>query len=240
MKKILLFAYLTILVMQNTAANDNGARSIYPDNQGLPGSVPSVLQSFTDYVHEAEVPLPDNYSDYENLSLAVMLYDVETGEILNADRQKLTAEIQGDEDAPDFDDQALALVLHLRSGKKIAYQLDEQPVVTFDDNNIVIETLKSAIRYNATDALKFTYINTEDSGIENVEMPDYFISVVENTILARGLEPGTEMSVYSTAGLLMASRTVDLNGEASVLLPDLKSKVYLVKTSVITFKIVMK
>ena len=65
------------------------ARFIYPNCNGLEGSVPSMLEACKDYVYTANVSAKFNCDDYGKLQLTVMLYDAATNTIVNADRVAL-------------------------------------------------------------------------------------------------------------------------------------------------------
>lgn len=62
------------------------ARFIYPNCDGLEGSVPSTLEACKDYAYAANVSANFNCDDYGKLQLTVMLYDAATNTIVNADR----------------------------------------------------------------------------------------------------------------------------------------------------------
>lgn len=62
------------------------ARFIYPNCDGLEGSVPSTLEACKDYAYVANVSANFNCDDYGKLQLTVMLYDAATNTIVNADR----------------------------------------------------------------------------------------------------------------------------------------------------------
>lgn len=65
------------------------ARFIYPNCNGLEGSVPSTLEACKDYAYVANVSANFNCDDYGKLQLTVMLYDAATNTIVNADRMAL-------------------------------------------------------------------------------------------------------------------------------------------------------
>lgn len=65
------------------------ARFIYPNCNGLEGSVPTTLKACKDYAYVANVSANFNCDDYGKLQLTVMLYDAATNTIVNADRMPL-------------------------------------------------------------------------------------------------------------------------------------------------------
>jgi len=67
------------------------ARAIYPNLYGNAGSIPSQIQKSTDYDSEYRFTVdPTTISDISNLSLATLLIDAYTGNVVNADIAKLS------------------------------------------------------------------------------------------------------------------------------------------------------
>ena len=55
-----------------------------------------------------------------------------------------------------------ALLLHSKFGN-ITIMLDEQPVITFGANELVVKTHMNVVRYPASEVLKFTYVDANSS-----------------------------------------------------------------------------
>lgn len=62
--------------------------------------------------------------------------------------------------------EACALIIHLSSGKQLVCLLDERPVVTFTDEEVVLTTHMHEVRYQSVDVQKFTYTNVVVDGIQ--------------------------------------------------------------------------
>lgn len=130
-----------------------------------------------------------------------------------------------------------ALKLHLASGKQVVCLLEERPVVTFTNDEVVITTHMHEVRYQSTDVLKFTYINVEEDGIHSPQFDQELIRLDGNNLSLYGLAFDSPVSVYTADGVLVASVKADKRGTVSVVLPEQSGKVYVVKTSVANFKI---
>lgn len=131
-----------------------------------------------------------------------------------------------------------AITIWMASGKQIVCMLDDQPIVTFEGEELVMTTHMNTVKYNAADVLKFTYSSIEQSSIENASIPETRFSIIDNTINVYNLDPTSEIIVFSVDGVQLASSKADSKGRAVVTLPSQTSNVYVVKTSVANFKIV--
>ena len=61
------------------------ARGIYPEADGMTGSVPSVIKKGEAYSYSYTFDLPNNIQNKANIRIVTLLIDNESGEILNAD-----------------------------------------------------------------------------------------------------------------------------------------------------------
>lgn len=130
-----------------------------------------------------------------------------------------------------------ALMLHLASGKQVVCMLEERPVVTFTNDEVVITTHMHEVRYQSSDVLKFTYVNMEEDGIHSPQLDLELIRLDGNNLSLYGLASDSPVSVYTADGILVASVKADKRGIVSIVLPGQSGKVYVVKTSVANFKI---
>lgn len=130
-----------------------------------------------------------------------------------------------------------ALVLHLVSGKQVVCLLEEQPLISFTENELVLTTHLDVVTYQAGDVRKITYINIDPSSIDLVDMPQHMFSITGGMLAVQGLEPDSEISIFASDGKLVVSTRTDENGTASVVLPNQNGGVFMVKTSIANFKI---
>ena len=68
------------------------ARGIYPEVNGLTGSVPSVIKKDQVYNYSYTFDLPNNIQNKANIRIVTLLIDNESGEILNADETSIGEE----------------------------------------------------------------------------------------------------------------------------------------------------
>ena len=130
-----------------------------------------------------------------------------------------------------------ALCLHLASGKQITCLLDERPVVTFNDDDLVMTTHMSQVSYKSSDVLKFTYAYVDPSGIVETKFQNAMFNFGKNTLQATNIEPSSKVELYTADGILVASSVADANGNVTLKLSAHSGTVFIVKTSVANFKI---
>ena len=75
------------------------ARGIYPDLNGMEGSVPTSVVAGLPYEYEYTFDLPDNIQDKKNIRIVTLLIDIKSGEIMNADQTRVIVETDKDGDA---------------------------------------------------------------------------------------------------------------------------------------------
>lgn len=130
-----------------------------------------------------------------------------------------------------------AMTLWMSSGNQVTFLLDEMPVVTFQNDDLLIKTQMNVITYAANDVCKFTYSYVDPDGIASLSSDGVRFSIKENVLTAYDLEPLSDVDVYSTEGFRLAVARADRKGCVKVSLPMDSGKVIVVKTSVANFKV---
>lgn len=132
-----------------------------------------------------------------------------------------------------------AMLLEGPSDFRLTILLDDQPVVTFSDDYLVISTyMGAAVSIPSSHLTKWTYVNDEQAtGIRNAARFDSLLSFDGKHLSLSNLAPSSAVQVYTTDGALVATAQTDSRGSVSLSLPDRQGAVYLVKTSCVTFKI---
>lgn len=130
-----------------------------------------------------------------------------------------------------------ALKLHLVSGQHVICLLDDQPVVTFCSEELVLTTHMCQMSYQASEVLKFTYEQVESESISQIQISQIVFSFRGNTLNAKGMEPESEITITSIDGSFVASAQVSDEGTVSVDLPKQAGMVCVVNTKITNFKI---
>lgn len=130
-----------------------------------------------------------------------------------------------------------AIRIHTKSGDDITILLEELPIVTFSDEDIVVATHMNEIHYSASEVTKFTYANVDISGIEENKKIGTLFIWENNNLKAFNLSPQTKVSLYTTEGKLVAFGTTNDKGYINLPLTTIANSVYILKSEPITFKI---
>lgn len=128
--------------------------------------------------------------------------------------------------------------LHFASGEQMVIQLEDEPMFTFENDDIVITTNKIILRFSSNELLKFTHVNIYPSSVENLETEKVRVCFTKDGIYASNLKPHSKFSVYSQDGKLVCSSLANENGTVNVSFHTHKGLVYIIKTDSIDFKII--
>ncbi len=132
-----------------------------------------------------------------------------------------------------------AMLLQGPSDFKFTILLDDQPVVSFSDDDLVISThMGASVSIPSSHVTKWTYVKDEEAtGISNAARFGSLLSFDGKHIGLTNLAPSTAVQVYTADGALVASGTTDSRGCVSLSMPEKAGGVYVNKTSTVTFKI---
>lgn len=120
-------------------------------------------------------------------------------------------------------------------GKIVNIDLNEQPVTTYSDGNLIITTTNTVITYPLEKVAKYTYVTAD--GISNLESMRTNFSQDGETLTFTGLEQGTEIAIYASSGQMMHRTKAGPQAKTTVSVSDLTPGVYLVKVNSFTYKI---
>ena len=132
-----------------------------------------------------------------------------------------------------------AMLLEGPSDYKCTILLDDQPVVSFSDDYLVITThMGASVSFPSSHVTKWTYVRDEEAtGINNASRFGSVLSFDGKHLGMSHLAPSTAVQVYTADGALVSSGTTDSWGSVSLSVPEQPGAVYVVKTSTVTFKI---
>ena len=132
-----------------------------------------------------------------------------------------------------------AMLLQGPSDFRFTILLDDQPVVSFCDDYLVISTyMGAAVSIPSSHLTKWTYVNDEKAtGIKDASRFGSLLSFDGKHLGLSNLAPSAHVLVYTADGALVATAKADSRGSVSLSLPERPGAVYLVKTSSVTFKV---
>lgn len=136
--------------------------------------------------------------------------------------------------ADNQDGNSKRLVVWLKNGEKVFFDLEEFPKTIFPGASVVISTNSASVTYPMEDVLRYTY-EMFTTGIENLKAKEVYVSQRGNTITFHHLRLGSHVQVCSLAGIVLKSGVVSDNA-FTVDMEGFGSGVYLVKTDSLTCK----
>lgn len=125
------------------------------------------------------------------------------------------------------------------NGEKISFLLSSSPIVSFNEQSLIITTDNETVFYPISEYRSFT-IESDQSDLVEVtnshQNPSFYFN--EN-LVANGLEPSSKVSVYNVLGILISEGSTDENGSLILPINANKASIYVVSTSVGSFKVIV-
>lgn len=145
-------------------------------------------------------------------------------------------------ETPDPQKSSKTLVVLTKDGAKTEFLLGDNPKVLFEGKNLRITSTKADVTYALADILRFTYVNTNPTGInELAEMDDPTeVSYQDGTLVLSQLKEGAVVGVYALDGKLVQQLRAGHRGTYRLNLSSLPKGVYIVKADTITYKIMKR
>ena len=121
-------------------------------------------------------------------------------------------------------------------GTVVSFSLDEVPVTTYTDGNLVIKTTKTTVTYPLEQVKKYTYSSVTDA-LFAPKSESATLSQDGEMLTFTGLKPQTHISVYNVSGQLVRTLKARSLGKTTVSVANLPVGVYVVKVNGVTYKI---
>ena len=132
------------------------------------------------------------------------------------------------------------LVVWKKDMSKVYYYLSDQPVTTFVNGNLVINTTNTTMEYPLKDILRYTYegVNT---GIESLENENsVFVKQEQDKLSLTNLKKGTEVYLYNINGRLLDIKRSNGTDAVVISISSHPQGVYIVKTGTETIKLLKR
>jgi len=129
----------------------------------------------------------------------------------------------------------LVLQVWQADGKVMNINLNEQPVTTYSDGQLIITTTKTTVTFPLEQVVKYTY--TDATGISSPEAVGSKMSADGESITFTGLKANTPVYLYTVAGQLVKTVTATGQSKTIVSVSRYPVGVYVVKANGVTFKI---
>ena len=132
------------------------------------------------------------------------------------------------------------LVIEMNDTKKHSYSLEDNPVISFNNDILVIKTDKIELSYQISDIAKY-YFTKEDTGISDVNGDVnniHFNYTNTDFLLIEGIASEDNVNVYEINGRTCHVDIIRNNNSVTVELKPLPQGVYLVKVNNHSFKLI--
>lgn len=138
-----------------------------------------------------------------------------------------------------YADQQL-LKIWLADGTVNQVSLNEEPVTTYSDGNLIITThIGNTISYPLEKVRKYTLILGNEDAINPAIGESVRFSQNGEMMVLDGLKSGMNIYLYSTSGALLKQFKTD-GSRTTVSVADMPVGVYMVKANGITYKIIKR
>ena len=124
----------------------------------------------------------------------------------------------------------MQLVIWSKDGSKVAYALEDKPVLTFADGYLHIKTRKAKVSYAIDKLLRFTHEKTSVRSLAHLKTNKSFELTNEGLIFP-ALPVNSKVSVLAKGGKVVLEKTVGTSGEYALPFSDLPSGEYVVRVN---------
>ena len=132
------------------------------------------------------------------------------------------------------------LVIETNNSKKHSYSLEDNPVISFNNDILVIKTDKIELSYPISDIAKY-YFTKEDTGISSVNGDVnniHFNYTNTDFLLIEGIASEDNVNVYEINGRTCYVNIVRNSNSITIELKTLPKGIYLVKVNNHSFKLI--
>lgn len=138
------------------------------------------------------------------------------------------------------------LVLNETNGTKMEFELTKNPIISVQENTLVIKAGEDELSTMLTDVANYTFekklVTTGITTLSNNERAEQTVepSFSFRNAEVSGLKAGTKIFVYNLNGSLVTTTEANAEGKAAINFSSLEKGIYILHTPTKSFKIVNK
>ena len=132
------------------------------------------------------------------------------------------------------------LVVWMKNGEKVYYNLKEYPKTTFSGSNVVITTNTMEVAYPLEQVLRYTYENLASDIEALLTDKEVYVSREGDVITFQNLHSAQPIQVFSIDGKLLETHSVNDKQSTSLSLNAYPTGVYIVKVNGTTYKMMKR
>ncbi len=137
---------------------------------------------------------------------------------------------------------AEALIVEQRNGEqqttKTSYELGDKPVLTFNENRLVVKTNVASAEFEIANVVKYYFAESDLTGQENSDAEMGYVYVTEEGVKIEKFAPFVSVSLFGVTGQLIKTYQTSADGSLEITLSDKAKGIYLVKTNNTTIKVI--
>lgn len=133
------------------------------------------------------------------------------------------------------------LVVWLKSGERIYFNLKEEPETTFENGLLVITSDKTTAMYHLENVIRYTF-EGDVTAIKNpsIRPGELRYSQGNDSMIFEGLPDGMRLEVYATDGKLISISEAKAGKPTLISLEGMPTGTYIIKANDATFKFLKK
>ena len=118
------------------------------------------------------------------------------------------------------------IVIYLLDTTKSQVQMDSHPVITFDDENVIIKSEGATMQYPSKDVLKITYEVQNPSFVKDLSFKQDGNFIVFDNIVQE-----SDIRIYTIEGKAIQHSIVNIDGRCAVPISSLSKGIYVLKVN---------
>lgn len=131
------------------------------------------------------------------------------------------------------------MVIEQKSGRKYSFLLQDNPVITYEDGYLVVDSGMSTY-YAIRDIKNYHFSASDETSVEEISSNNIRITNLDDATLSiENGEPGGNVTLSNVNGILYSTATIDGNKSAQISLPSAQG-VYILSIGKQSFKIIRK
>lgn len=133
------------------------------------------------------------------------------------------------------------MIVETTDGTSVQYELDEQPVVSFDKDSVAISTSTTEyIGYSKIERIRFDVTPAEPTGIGDIAKPEVTVRISRDEVVFLNVGTPATVAAFAISGTSMPADYTADGGNVTVRTASYPKGVYIFKVNNHSFKIIKK
>lgn len=133
------------------------------------------------------------------------------------------------------------LTIHQKNGEQLSFGFEDKPVIKFTDNEIVLTSAKTELRFQFANVVKLTFDDIDDAVIGiKADGTKASITLDEYTVSIQGAMADVTVQLIASDGKLLQSYKIGQDGAVTFSIADLPDGTYIINIESLTVKILKR